>query len=47
MFDCSDLPQYGISSSGVYTLLSDDDDTSQQGLSSKDVYCDMETAGGG
>ena len=45
MFDCSDLPQYGISSSGVYTLLSDDD-TSQQ-LSSKDVYCDMETAGGG
>ena len=47
MFDYSDLPQYGISSSGVYTLLSDDDDASHQQLSSKNVYCDMETAGGG
>ena len=44
MFDCSDLAQYGISSSGVYALLSDD---TSHPLSGKDVYCDMETERGG
>ena len=44
MFDCSDLASYGISSSGVYTLLSDD---TSHPLSEKDVYCDMDTDRGG
>ena len=44
MFDCSDLPQYGISSSDVYTLLSDD---ASHPLVDMDVYCDMNTARGG
>ena len=34
--DCSDLARYGIITSGVYTI-----------LSSKDVYCDLDTDGGG
>ena len=36
VFDCSDLARYGITTSGVYTI-----------LSSKDVYCDLDTDGGG
>ena len=36
IFDCSDLARYGITTSGVYTI-----------LSSKDVYCDLDTDGGG
>ena len=44
MFDCSDLPQYMITSSDVYTLLSDD---TSHPISHRDVYCDMDTEGGG
>ena len=44
MFDCSDLAQYGVSSSGVYTLLSDD---TSHSLSGKAVNCDMQTERGG
>ena len=44
MFDCSDLPQYMITSSGVYTLLSDD---TSHPIGHRDVYCDMDTEGGG
>ena len=42
VFDCSDLT--GVTESGVYTLLSDG---ASHPLSAKDVYCDMETDGGG
>ena len=44
MFDCSDLAQYGISTSGVYTLLSDD---TSHPLSAKNVNCDLDTERGG
>ena len=44
MLDCSDLAQHGIDSSGVYTLLSND---ATHPLSSKAVYCDMDTELGG
>ena len=42
--DCSDVVTAGFISSGVYTLLSN---AASHPLSAKDVYCDMETAGGG
>ena len=44
MFDCSDLAQYGVIDNSVYPLLSDG---ASHPLSAKDVYCDMETDGGG
>ena len=44
MFDCSDLAANDVTTSGVYTLLSDG---ASHPLSVKDVYCDMETDGGG
>ena len=44
IFDCSDLAQHAITSSGVYTLLSDG---ASHPLNAKFAYCDMETDGGG
>ena len=43
--DCADLTEYGFSDSGVYTLSSGD--TAPHPFHGKDVYCDMETEGGG
>ena len=44
LFDCSGLTMFDVTESGVYTLLSDG---ASHSLSTKDVYCDMETDGGG
>ena len=44
IFDCYDLTASGITTSGVYTLLSDD---AWHWLVARDAYCDLETDGGG